>query len=113
MWMRDSELAAAIAERGENPRYLPGVAIPDMVTATGDAEEAVRAADIVVVAVPSHGVEAVLAPIAPLVPSRAVVVSATKGLEPRRAWRMTELLAAIVPGRLLAVLSGPSFAREV
>jgi len=43
----------------------------------------------------------------------AVLVSATKGLEPRRGLRMSELLAHRLPGRPIAVLSGPSFAREV
>src|SRR5262249_12615205 len=74
---------------------------------------ALAAATTVVVAIPSHGVEASIAPMAPLVDPRATVVSATKGLEPRRARRISEGLADALPGRPVAVLSGPSFAREV
>ena len=65
------------------------------------------------IAVPSHFVEAVLARVADRVAPRAVLVSATKGLEPRRGLRMSQLLADRLPGRAVAVLSGPSFAREV
>jgi glycerol-3-phosphate dehydrogenase (NAD(P)+) len=111
--MRDPVLAADIRERRENPRYLPGVAIPDGVSATSSAQEALKGADIVIVAVPSHGVEAVVAPMASVMPPRAAIVSATKGLEPRHGWRISELLGHLLPGRSLGVLSGPSFAREV
>src|SRR5262245_32832104 len=49
----------------------------------------------------------------PSIPRLATIVSATKGLEPRCGSRISELLARLAPGRAVAVLSGPSFAREV
>ncbi|MGH7316266.1 MAG: NAD(P)H-dependent glycerol-3-phosphate dehydrogenase, partial [Candidatus Rokuibacteriota bacterium] len=55
----------------------------------------------------------VLVSVGECVPARAVLVSATKGLDPRQGLRMSELLARRLPGRPVAVLSGPSFAREV
>jgi glycerol-3-phosphate dehydrogenase (NAD(P)+) len=113
LWARDPGLAASLRARRENPRYLPGVALPDRVSVTADAGAALAGGAIVLVAVPSHFVEAVLAGVGQHVAPGAVLVSATKGLEPRGGLRMSELLAARLPGRPVAVLSGPSFAREV
>jgi glycerol-3-phosphate dehydrogenase (NAD(P)+) len=97
----------------ENARYLPGLVLPDAVSVTAEAEAALDGVGTVLIAVPSHFVEAVLARVADRVSPRAILVSATKGLEPRRGLRMSQLLADRLPGRVVAVLSGPSFAREV
>jgi glycerol-3-phosphate dehydrogenase (NAD(P)+) len=113
LWARDRTLAQQIATTRENSRYLPGVLLPDTVLATADPAEALAGADLVVVAVPSHFLRGVLAPMAPHIGSRAVLLSATKGLEPGSALRMSELLSQVVTGPAVAVLSGPSFAREV
>ena len=113
LWARDAALAAEIARTRENARYLPGIPIPDGVGVTAVAGEAVAGAAVVIVAVPSHVLEDALRPMAAAISVRTIVVSATKGLEPRRGRRISELLAEVVPGRPLAVLSGPSFAREV
>jgi glycerol-3-phosphate dehydrogenase (NAD(P)+) len=113
LWARDPALAQAMRAARENARYLPGLALPDAVGVTAEAEEALDAVGTVVIAVPSHFVEAVLARVADRVSPRAILVSATKGLEPRRGLRMSQLLADRLPGRTVAVLSGPSFAREV
>ncbi len=113
LWARDPGLAASIRAARENPRYLPGLSLPDGVGVSGDAEEVLADSGTVVVAVPSHFVEAVLESVGPRVAPGAVLVSATKGLEPRQGLRMSELLARRLPGRPVAVLSGPSFAREV
>jgi glycerol-3-phosphate dehydrogenase (NAD(P)+) len=113
LWARDPELAASMRARRENPRYLPGAVLPEGVSVTADANLALGDSGTVLVAVPSHFVEGVLAQVGERVAARAVLVSATKGLEPRRGRRISELLAHRLPGRPVAVLSGPSFAREV
>ena len=113
LWARDPALAQAMRAARENARYLPGLVLPDAVAITADAGVALDAIGTVLIAVPSHFVEAVLTRVADQVPPRAVLVSATKGLEPRRGLRMSQLLADRLPGRAVAVLSGPSFAREV
>jgi len=113
LWARDAALAASMGARRENPRYLPGVKLPDGVTVTAEVGEALAGSHIVLVAVPSHFVEDVLVDVADRIARDAVLVSATKGLEPRHGLRMSELLAQRLPGRPVAVLSGPSFAREV
>jgi glycerol-3-phosphate dehydrogenase (NAD(P)+) len=113
LWGRDPILVKEIREGRENRRYLPGISVPLGVLATSDADEALDGAGIVIVAVPSHFVEAVLDATKTAIPRDGTVVSATKGLEPRQGRRVSELLAELVPGHPLAVLSGPSFAREV
>ncbi|PYM46294.1 MAG: glycerol-3-phosphate dehydrogenase [Candidatus Rokuibacteriota bacterium] len=113
LWARDAAVARSMAAARENPRYLPGVRLPDLVEITGDRDKALAGADLVVVAVPSHFLRGVLTPMAPFVPPGAILLSATKGLEPASALRMSEVLSQIAPGRTVAVLSGPSFAREV
>ena len=113
LWARDPGLAAAMRATGENPRYLPGLALPPGVRVSADPADTLADASIVLVVVPSHFVEGVLDRVEKLVPDRARLVSATKGLEPRAGLRMSELLERQLPGRPVAVLSGPSFAREV
>jgi glycerol-3-phosphate dehydrogenase (NAD(P)+) len=97
----------------ENARYLPGIAFPAGLLLTVDPGDALAGSSIVIVAVPSQHVEATLRPMATLVEPGAVLVSAVKGLEPARGRRVSEVLAGLFPGRSVAALSGPSFAREV
>jgi glycerol-3-phosphate dehydrogenase (NAD(P)+) len=113
LWARDPGLAASMRATRENARYLPGLSLPDAVRVTADAGEALEGSGTVLIAVPSHFVEGVVESVGERVPPRVELVSATKGLEPRHGLRMSELLAERLPGRAVAVLSGPSFAREV
>jgi glycerol-3-phosphate dehydrogenase (NAD(P)+) len=111
LWCRSPEAAQAIATRRRNPWYLTDVAIPASVRVTADLAEAVAGAETVVVAVPSEFFAEVLMrlPLAPGTP----IVSATKGFDPARHLRMSELLRARFPSAPVAALSGPTFAREV
>src|SRR5437016_4494896 len=113
LWARDPALARAIAGTRENRRYLPDVALPASVLATADDEEALDGSSLVVLAIPSHFLRSVLQPMVAAVPPGSVLLSATKGLEPSSALRMSEVLSQVMPGRAVAVLSGPSFARGV
>ncbi len=113
LWGRDRALVKEIGEARENRRYLPGIAVPPGALPTSDADEALSGAGIVIVAVPSHFVEAVLEVTKGGIPPGATLVSATKGLEPKQGRRISALLGELLPGHPLAVLSGPSFARAV
>ncbi len=62
LWARRPELAAAIRETSQNPEYLPGVRLPDRLTATDDAREAVAGADVVIVAVANYAEAAAAVP---------------------------------------------------
>jgi glycerol-3-phosphate dehydrogenase (NAD(P)+) len=113
LWVRDPALAATIATTRENPRYLPGFSLPAGVLVTADHAAALRGADLVILAVPSHFVRGTLEPMAAGLARGAAMLSATKGLEPGTALRMSELLSQVLPAHAAAALSGPSFAREV
>ncbi|HEY7204030.1 MAG TPA: NAD(P)H-dependent glycerol-3-phosphate dehydrogenase [Methylomirabilota bacterium] len=113
LWARDPDLAASLRTRRESSRYLPGLALPDGVRPSADPRESLADAAIVLLVVPSHFVEGVLDQVGSAIPKGAVIVSATKGLEPRQGLRISELLGRRLPGHPVAVLSGPSFAREV
>lgn len=113
LWAR-APLAADIARRRENTRYLPGLMLPDAVSVTADLEAAVAGSAIVVFAVPSHAMRDVARVAAPWL-GHAVPVSAAKGLEPGSLLRMTEVLTAELGERSAPVcaLSGPNLAREI
>ncbi|HEX5630028.1 MAG TPA: NAD(P)H-dependent glycerol-3-phosphate dehydrogenase [Acidimicrobiia bacterium] len=116
LWARRPELAAAIMTTGSNPDYLPGVPIPESVTATSDMATALEGADATIVAVPSHGFRAVMERAADHISTGAPILSLTKGIERGTLLRMTEVVLEVVsgadPGRV-GVLTGPNLAAEV
>ena len=114
LWGRDADTIAAIDGRHENPRYLPGVALPQSLPATTDLATAMQGASLVLVVVPSHAFTRTLHALAPLRPAGAGVAWATKGFEPGSGRFLHEVAAETLgPSVPLAVVTGPSFAREV
>lgn len=114
LWARDPQLVEQMAATRGNPRYLPGVALPPNVTPISALGPALDGALFVIVAVPSHGVRAVMRAAAPFIASNAIIVSTTKGLEVETLGRMSDVIAEETAARLpVVVLSGPSFAAEV
>lgn len=113
LWVRNPELAELIRSKRENPWYLPGIPLPAPVAPTPILAQALDGAGLVVMVVPSSAfasvVEAARSRLRPALP----VLSATKGLDPSGARRMSEILAELAPASPVAVLSGPTFAREV
>lgn len=115
LWARDPAHVREMSETRENKRYLPGVHLPAPLSPTADLEQAMHAgARLVVCAVPSHAVRETMSMTAAHAGPETVLVSATKGLEEGTSKRMSEVLAEATPcaGRI-AVLAGPSFAKEV
>jgi glycerol-3-phosphate dehydrogenase (NAD(P)+) len=114
LWGRDAALVGRMAATRQNDTYLPGVALPDVVRPTDSIAGALSGARFVVVAAPSHGLRAVVRAAAPHVSAGAVLVSATKGIEPDTLLRMSQVIAEETGGHhAVVVLSGPSFALEV
>jgi glycerol-3-phosphate dehydrogenase (NAD(P)+) len=113
LWARDPELVTELNEARRNERYLPGITLPDGVTATADVGAAVAGAPFVVLAVPSHGLRAVVAAARPSIEPQAILVSATKGLEAGTRQRMSQVIEEESRGGRVVVLSGPSFALEL
>lgn len=113
LWARRAELAERISRDHVNADYLAGFELPASLRATAELAEAVQGAEVVVMAVPSHGYRAVCAKIAPHVGADVPIVSLTKGLEPGTMLRMSEVTAEEAPGRPVAVLTGPNLAKEI
>jgi glycerol-3-phosphate dehydrogenase (NAD(P)+) len=116
LWARNPDVANAVATRHRNEDYLPSVDLPEALGATSTLAEACEGADVVVMAVPSHGFRAVLADARPLISADAAVISLSKGIEQGTLLRMTEVIAEVLPehpAELIGVLSGPNLAREV
>jgi glycerol-3-phosphate dehydrogenase (NAD(P)+) len=117
LWAYEPEVCESIGSRRINERFLPGQSIPDSVRATGNMQEALRDAEIVVSVMPSQHCRSLMREARPYLNPEALLVSATKGLEEKTLLRMTEVIAdvfsssASAPPRVGA-LSGPSFAVE-
>jgi glycerol-3-phosphate dehydrogenase (NAD(P)+) len=114
LWGRDATGIATINAQHENTRYLPGIALPDSIEATTDLAACVGAADLVLVVVPSHAFAETLRALAPHRPAHAGVAWATKGFEPGSGRFLHEVAAEVLGDDVpLAVVTGPSFAKEV
>jgi glycerol-3-phosphate dehydrogenase (NAD(P)+) len=116
LWSYEADVTAAIAEKRENTVYLPGTTLDANLTATSDLVEAVAGAGAVISVSPSQHVRRVMGDAAPHMDERAVVVSASKGIETRTLETMSEVLEDVLPAGLhrgICFLSGPSFATEV
>jgi glycerol-3-phosphate dehydrogenase (NAD(P)+) len=114
LWARDRALVDDLRVRRANAVYLPDVALPPSVSVTNDLDRALAGCEIVVIAVPSHGLRALARAAAARIEPRAILVSAAKGLESDTYLRMSEVIAQeLGSDRPTVVLSGPSFAIEV
>ncbi|MCP3105063.1 NAD(P)-dependent glycerol-3-phosphate dehydrogenase [Myxococcus sp. K15C18031901] len=116
LWGREPTVVDAINTRHENPTYLPGIPISERVRATQDLEEALVGSELVVLATPSHATRQVVARAKDFLPKHVPIVTVSKGIENETLLTMTELLEDCLPEEFhpyIAVLSGPSFAKEL
>ena len=109
---RTPEEADALRSARSNERRLPGVMFPANLTVESDPA-ALAGAGLVVFVVPSRTLEANAAALAAYVPPEATLLSAVKGIEAATGRRMSQVLGDALPGRPVAVLSGPNLSREV
>jgi glycerol-3-phosphate dehydrogenase (NAD(P)+) len=112
LWARRPELASRIVV-DHCSDYLPGVLLPRELVATASLEQACDDADVLVMAVPSHGFRDVLQAAAPYVRDGVPVVSLSKGVEQQTLKRMTEVVHDVLEGHPAGVLTGPNLAKEV
>ncbi|NCZ91615.1 MAG: NAD(P)-dependent glycerol-3-phosphate dehydrogenase, partial [Actinobacteria bacterium] len=99
--------------RHTNSAYLPSATLPDTLRASSDLDALIAAADVVAMAVPSQGFRDVAARVTTSIGATTPVVSLSKGLERSTLMRMSQVLEESMPGRPVAVLSGPNLAREI
>jgi glycerol-3-phosphate dehydrogenase (NAD(P)+) len=115
IWVHDAALSESIRCSRENATYLPGHKLPAAVHVTHEMQDALANVNVVLGAMPSAHARAVYMQALPHLASNAILVSATKGLEPSTHLHMSEVIMQTVSPKLsprVAVLSGPSFAAE-
>ncbi len=113
LWSIDGAEVALLQEKHEQTEKLPGVRLPESIHITGDLQEAVCAAEICVIAVPSPHMRSVSKMMAPYVSEGQILVNAAKGIEEETLMTMSSVIAQEIPQAVTAVISGPSHAEEV
>ena len=116
LWAREPELVEQLNTSRENGVFLAGCRLPDNVTAHHELPPVLQDADVVLGVMPSKFARAVWSGIGGYIHPQTSLVSATKGLETGTLLRISEVIAAALAPHFaakVAVLSGPTFAREV
>ncbi len=116
LWSRNAEVVKGINREHENSVYLVGHKLEGRVRATHEISEALRGAELVVLAAPSHAMRELLTRMRGRIALGSVMVSATKGIEVETGQRISELVRDELgpgAGARFVCLSGPSFAQEV
>src|SRR6266851_6187797 len=116
LWAHSPDVVEMLGTRRVNEIYLSGFELPADVEVTGSLEKALAEAGIVLGVMPSAHARELYRAMRPLVEPNSIFVSATKGLEPATPARISEVIAEEIgldSSSRIAVLSGPSFAREV
>ena len=99
----------------ENKAYLPGIPLPDTINITGDINEALAQAELIVFSIPSQSLREVCSYIKPFIKGNPVIVNTAKGVETKTLLRLSQVIKEELPNhsKSIAVLSGPSHAEEV
>ncbi len=113
LWAREPEVVDAINGGRGNPVFLPGIPLEPGIRASTDLGETVAATDFVLMAVPSQFLRGVAEQMRNHLRPETAVISCSKGIEIGSCALMPEVIAEALPGATVAVLAGPSFAREV
>ena len=116
LWVYEDDLAKRLSASRQNDLYLPGLQIPGNVQVVTRFAEALEEAEVVLGVMPSHHARGIYREMLPYLEPSMLLVSATKGLENGTLLRMSEVIREVVNTRFepnVAVLSGPTFAREV
>ena len=113
LWAREPFTVASINKDRLNPLYLPRIKLEEGIRATCDIGEAIAGMDFLLCAVPAQFVRSIAALMREHVPAGMPLVSCSKGIERGSCALMPDVLAATLPQAVVAVLSGPAFAREL
>jgi len=110
LWARSRDLAGDMARHRQNPRYLPGIALPDKLIPTSEAS-ALSGAETVLLCVPTQSLRDFLSQSAPM--DTATYVLCCKGIERDTGLLPTGIVEDICPTAQTAVLTGPGFANDI
>ncbi|MES2204540.1 MAG: NAD(P)H-dependent glycerol-3-phosphate dehydrogenase [Pseudomonadota bacterium] len=112
LWARNVQHVAEMQSQRENARYLAGISFPPQLVIDSNLEQVLTKANVILLATPSSVFEIMLNEIKPHLHSSHILLSATKGLTEHGEF-MSDLAQTILPNTRYALLSGPSFAKEV
>lgn len=112
LWVHEPDLAAEMKETRINNLYLPGVNLPDGIIVSNSLKDVLHFSRYIVCAVPTQYVRSVFHEAAPFIEKDSIVISASKGIEKGSLMTVSLVLREIIQHEV-AVLSGPSFAKEV
>jgi glycerol-3-phosphate dehydrogenase (NAD(P)+) len=113
LWARRAEVADEIMQRHTNSGYIGDHVLPESLIASHDLASVVGGAQVVALAVPSHGFREIARRVAMVIDPGVPILSLTKGLERATQLRMSEVARECFAGHPVAVLSGPNLAREI
>ncbi|TYK66056.1 NAD(P)H-dependent glycerol-3-phosphate dehydrogenase [Colwellia echini] len=114
LWGRDTDHVATMSQDRENSKYLDGCPFPEHLQVEADLEKAVKASDTILVVVPSHAFADMLKQIKPMLTGNEKIAWATKGLDPQTGDLLQNVARKVLGDKIsLAVMSGPSFAKEM
>lgn len=112
-WGAFPEYVRRLDRLRENPKFLPGIRIPRSLFVTPHLTEAITGAQLIVLAIPSQYLRAVLRQLKAVLSGQAAFISVAKGLEQRTLKRMSQVIAEELGRVPIAVLSGPNIAAEI
>lgn len=114
LWSHNRRHLECLAQTRENQRYLPGAAFPANLQLCSDLREAAKFSPIILLAVPSHAFRDTLQHIEPFLLPQTGIAWATKGFDCKNSSLLSDVAEQVLGNdKALAVLSGPTFAREV
>jgi glycerol-3-phosphate dehydrogenase (NAD(P)+) len=113
LWVYEKDLAERMNSTRENDVFLPGLSLPANIEAVIDLADAVHRARVVIGSMPSHHARGLYTRMLPHLRDSMTFVSATKGIENGTLLRMSQVIEEVTKSSKIAVLSGPTFAREV
>ncbi|MCJ7484332.1 MAG: NAD(P)-dependent glycerol-3-phosphate dehydrogenase [Thermodesulfovibrionales bacterium] len=112
LWVYEKDLSEEIRQTRINSVYLPDIELPENIHVTGSLEEALKKARYIVNAVPAQYTRSIFKEVLPHIIDEAIIISVAKGIERRTLLTVSSILKEL-SAHPVAVLSGPSFAKEV
>lgn len=113
MWIRNEEQLKDMKAFNENKKYLPDIKFPELLNVDGDIERVLYNKDIILMAIPTHGVREISKIIGKFLKKDQLLVNVAKGIENDSLFRISEIVKEVLPNNKYVVLSGPSHAEEV
>lgn len=114
LWSHDKTEVEHLKKDRANQKFLPNIEFPEHLTVESDLKKTVEASSILLIVVPSHAFKSVLIQIKPFLTAEHKIVWATKGLEPKTGRLLQQVAEEVLGNSIpLAIISGPSFAKEV